>query len=89
MDHQASLTAIDAIAGNCLAVRLRLLNRVVSSLYDDALRTLGLTARGKTLLERALPAWEQAQQQAGELLGKEGVALLRKVTEKLSLPLCR
>ena len=148
MDHQASLAAIDAIASNCLAVRLRLLNRVVSSLYDDALRTLGLkvsqmnilvvtaklglarpvevcrllqldtstlsrnvermrargwlevvpgddartqsfqlTAKGKTLLERSLPAWEQAQQQAGELLGKEGVALLRKVTKKLSLPL--
>src|SRR5713101_10188441 len=33
---------IDTIAHNCIAVRLRLLNRVVTNLYDDALRPLGL-----------------------------------------------
>src|SRR5690242_2589795 len=32
----------DTIARNCIAVRLRLLNRVVTNLYDDALRPLGL-----------------------------------------------
>jgi DNA-binding MarR family transcriptional regulator len=35
-------TSIDTIAKNCIAVRLRLLNRVISNFYDDALRTLGL-----------------------------------------------
>jgi DNA-binding MarR family transcriptional regulator len=35
-------TSIDAIARNCIAVRMRLLNRVVTNLYDDALRPLGL-----------------------------------------------
>src|SRR5215467_15730861 len=35
-------SSIDAIARNCIAVRLRLLNRVVTNLYDDALRPLGL-----------------------------------------------
>jgi DNA-binding MarR family transcriptional regulator len=34
--------AIDAIARDCISVRLRLLNRVVTNLYDDALRPLGL-----------------------------------------------
>jgi hypothetical protein len=34
--------AIDAIARDCIAVRLRLLNRVVTNLYDDALRPLGM-----------------------------------------------
>src|SRR5262245_5682616 len=42
MDHAKNSTAIDAIARDCIAVRLRLLNRVVTSLYDDALRPLGL-----------------------------------------------
>lgn len=35
-------TSIDTIAKSCIAVRLRLLNRVVTGLYDDALRPLGL-----------------------------------------------
>jgi DNA-binding MarR family transcriptional regulator len=139
--------AIDAIARNCIAVRLRLLNRVVTNLYDDALRPLALkvsqlnvlvvaaklglarpaqvcevlhldastlsrnvkplqahgwlevvpdedartqpfrlTAQGKRLLERAVPAWEQAQRQAEELLGADGVALLTRTAGKLGMP---
>lgn len=35
-------TSIDTISRTCIAVRLRLLNRVVTNLYDDALRPLGL-----------------------------------------------
>lgn len=43
LDTQRQPTnAIDTIARDCLAVRLRLLNRVVTNLYDDALRPLGL-----------------------------------------------
>ncbi len=34
--------AADAIAQDCISVRLRLLNRVVTNLYDDALRPVGL-----------------------------------------------
>ena len=33
---------IDTIARTCIAGRLRLLNRVITSFYDDALRPLGL-----------------------------------------------
>src|SRR5215468_3749043 len=40
MDRPTS--SIDTIARDCVAVRLRLLNRVVTNLYDDALRPLGL-----------------------------------------------
>jgi DNA-binding MarR family transcriptional regulator len=148
MDNQKNNPAIDAIARNCIAVRLRLLNRVVTNLYDDALRPLGLkvsqlnilvvaaklglarpaevcdllqldtstlsrnvermrahawleivpdedartqpfrlTAQGRRLLDRAFPAWEQAQQRAGELLGQDGVALLTKTARKLGMPL--
>src|SRR5579871_6095150 len=41
MDKPTS-SNIDTIARTCIAVRLRLLNRVVTSFYDDALRPLGL-----------------------------------------------
>ncbi len=34
----------DLIARECLVVRLRLLNRVVTNIYDDALRPLGVKA---------------------------------------------
>ena len=138
-------TSIDTISKTCIAVRLRLLNRIVTNFYDDALRPLGLkvsqlnnlivtarlglarpvqvcdilqldtstlsrnvermrahgwlevvpgedartqsfrlTTQGKRLIERAVPAWEAAQRQAGELLGDQGIALLDKAAKKLS-----
>src|SRR5438270_11355591 len=41
---------IDKVASECVAVRLRLLNRVVTNLYDDALRPLGLKVSQLDLL---------------------------------------
>ncbi len=35
-------TTIETIAASCIAGRLRLLNRVVTNLYDEALRPLGV-----------------------------------------------
>ncbi len=142
MDNTRS--SIDTIAKTCIAVRLRLLNRVVTNFYDDALRPLGLkvsqlnilivtakldlarpaqvckilqmdtstlsrnvkplqahgwlevvteqdaraqpfrlTPKGKRLIEKAIPAWEEAQQRAAELLGEEGVTLLDRAAKKL------
>src|SRR5690349_17175958 len=139
----ATASSIDTISKTCIAVRLRLLNRVVTNLYDDALRPLGLmvsqlnilivttrlglarpaqvcdllrldastlsrnvkplqahgwlevvpeedarahsfrlTTQGKRLIEKAIPAWEEAQRQATVLLGDEGIALLDKVAKK-------
>src|SRR5262245_12898110 len=130
---------IETIVRECIAVRVRLLNRVITSLYDDALRPLGLkvsqlnilvaaaklglarpamvckilqldtstlsrnvermrkngwiesvadedarmqpfrlTAKGQRLLDRAVPAWSQAQQSATELLGENGAKVLAK-----------
>jgi DNA-binding MarR family transcriptional regulator len=141
---------IDTIAGSCIAVRLRLLNRVVTNLYDDALRPLGLkvsqlnilvvaarlglarparvceilqldtstlsrnvkplqahgwlevvpdedaraqpfrlTPKGRRLIEKAVPAWEEAQRRAAELLGGEGVALLDLAAGKAGLSQAR
>ena len=37
-----SATTIETIATSCIAGRLRLLNRVITNLYDEALRPLGI-----------------------------------------------
>src|ERR1700730_7703614 len=135
---------VDIIATTCIAVRLRLLNRVVTNVYDDALRPLGLkvsqlnilivtarlglarpaqvceilqldtstlsrnvermrghgwlevvpeedaraqpfrlTPQGERLIDKAVPAWEEAQRHATDLLGDDGIALLNKAAKKL------
>jgi len=140
----AATSSIDTISRTCIAVRLRLLNRVITNLYDNALRPLGLkvsqlnilivtaclglarpaqvcdilqldtstlsrnvkplqahgwlevvpdedgraqpfrlSAEGKRLIEKAVPAWEEAQRRASELLGDEGIALLDRAAKKL------
>ena len=40
---QSRQPAADLIAGECLAVRVRLLNRTITGIYDEALRPLGMT----------------------------------------------
>src|SRR5271170_2279214 len=40
--HKPTSSNIDTISKTCIAVRLRLLNRVVTNFYDEALRPLGL-----------------------------------------------
>ena len=50
MDDSKNSTAIDAIARNCSAVRLRRLNRVITNLYDHALRPLGMNVSQLNIL---------------------------------------
>ena len=138
MTTQANPPLADTVAQECLAVRLRILNRVITKVYDDAFRPFGaktsqlniliataragvarpadichvlqldtstlsrnvermkakgwlevvpddedaraqpfrLTAKGRRLLERAKPAWEQAQQKAKELLGGDMIDVI-------------
>jgi DNA-binding MarR family transcriptional regulator len=136
---------IDKIAGECVAVRLRMLNRVITNIYDDALRRLDLkvsqmnilvaaakmgtarplevcqylhldvstlsrnvermkargwlevvpdedgrsqpfqlTPRGRTLLEKAVPAWSEAQQQVTRVLGDGFVHQLKQAMKRVS-----
>src|SRR5579875_1751174 len=143
---KATASSIDTIAKSCVAVRLRLLNRVVTNFYDEALRPLDLkvsqlnilivtarlglarptqvceilqldastlsrnvkplqahgwvevvpgedaraqpfrlTPKGKRLIEEAVPAWEEAQRRASELLGDEGISLLDKAARKVGM----
>jgi DNA-binding MarR family transcriptional regulator len=132
------------IVEECIAVKLRLLSRAVTKIYNRALRPYGLTvsqmnilvavsyigqakqqdicqalhlekstlsrdlarmrergwvaespgddgrssllrvtAHGEKLLQRAFPAWRQAQQQAAELLGERDIAALGRAAKTL------
>jgi DNA-binding MarR family transcriptional regulator len=136
---------IDKIAGECIAVRLRMLNRVITNIYDNALRpldmkvsqmnilvaaaTMGavrplevceylqldvstlsrnvdrmkargwlevvpdkdarsqpfrLTPQGRKLLEKAVPAWSEAQQQVKKVLGNGFLEQLNQATKRVS-----
>jgi DNA-binding MarR family transcriptional regulator len=135
---------IDKVAGECVAVRLRMLNRFVTNIYDDALRPLDLkvsqmnilvaaakmgtarpvevcehlhldvstlsrnvermkargwlevvadedgrsqpfrlTAQGRKLLEKAIPAWSEAQQQVKKVLGDRFVEQLNQALKRV------
>lgn len=137
---------IDKVASECVAVRLRMVNRVVTKMYDDALRSLDLkvsqmnilvaaakmgtarpvevceylhldvstlsrnvermkvrgwlevvpddndgrsqpfrlTPRGRKLLEKAIPAWSEAQQQVSILLGDGIVDQLNQAMRRVT-----
>jgi hypothetical protein len=45
----------------------------------------GRKIKGKRLLEKSIPAWEEAQHQAAELLGDEGIALLDRTARKVGM----
>ena len=44
-----------------------------------------LTPQGKRLIENAVPAGEEAQRRASELLGNEGISLLDKAARKVGM----
>ena len=137
-------TTIDKVASECVAVRLRMLNRVVTNIYDDALRSLDLkvsqmnilvaaakmgtarpvdvcenlhldvstlsrnvermkargwlevvpdedgrsqpfrlTPQGRKLLDKAIPAWAEAQQQVRQVLGEAFVEQLSQAVKRV------
>jgi DNA-binding MarR family transcriptional regulator len=49
-DRTTSESAAAQVARECLAVRVRLLNRVITRIYDDALRPLGVTVNQMNIL---------------------------------------
>jgi DNA-binding MarR family transcriptional regulator len=135
-------TVFDEMAGSCLGVKARVLSRVISRIYDRALRPTGvkgsqltvlvaagkmglarpqavcrmlkmdastlsrnverlkakgwltvvededaraqpfrLTAAGRRVVERAVPAWRQAQAETTALLGEQVVRALSQASE--------
>lgn len=53
MSAEQMRVAIDRVAGECIAARLRMLNRVVTNIYDDALRALDLKVSQMNILVAA------------------------------------
>ncbi|MFO0952872.1 MAG: MarR family winged helix-turn-helix transcriptional regulator [Isosphaeraceae bacterium] len=53
MDGEGQDPRIDQVARECVAVRLRMLNRIVTNIYDDALRGLGLKVSQMNILVAA------------------------------------
>ncbi len=50
MNAEKTKMLTDTIAGECIAVRMRMLNRVVTNIYDDALRPQGLKVSQMNIL---------------------------------------
>lgn len=68
----------------------RTVDRMVSNgwlevLPDDDGRShpFRLTDQGKRLMEKAIPAWEKAQAEAGKLLGDDGLRLLNSTIKRI------
>jgi DNA-binding MarR family transcriptional regulator len=51
---------------------------------DARAQPFRLTPQGRRLIEKAIPAWEEAQRQARDLVGDEGAAWLDRTNKKLS-----
>jgi DNA-binding MarR family transcriptional regulator len=70
---------IDTIARDCIAVRLRLLNRVVTNIYDEALRPLGLKVSQLNILIVAAKLGIARPAQVCDLLQLDASTLSRNV----------
>ena len=71
--------SIDTIAKKCIAVRLRLLNRVVTNLYDEALRPLGLKVSQLNILIATAKLGLARPAQVCEILQLDASTLSRNV----------
>jgi DNA-binding MarR family transcriptional regulator len=49
---------------------------------DERSQTLIVTAKGTKLLEKCVPSWRKAQEEAVEVLGDEGAAALKAVADR-------
>jgi len=71
--------AAGLIAGDCLAMRVRLLNRRITSVYDEAFRPLGMTASQVTILVAIIKRNGMAAVELGQLLSIEKSTLSRNL----------
>src|SRR3954470_17070379 len=53
IEVERARAAIDKVADECVAVRLRMLNRVITNIYDNALRPLDLKVSQMNILVAA------------------------------------
>jgi DNA-binding MarR family transcriptional regulator len=89
LDRRASDAAIHAIAEatseTCLATRVRQLSRIITRVYDDALRPLGITASQYTLLAQLAARDGITAVEIGHELDIEKSTLSRNLKRLLAL----
>lgn len=86
VDGQASMEEIaEATSSACLATRVRQLSRIVTRLYDDALRPLGITASQYTLLAQLAARDGITAVEIGQELDIEKSTLSRNLKRLLAL----
>ena len=77
--NRALKAGVDLISGECIAVRMRMLNRVVTSIFDDADRPLGLTIGQLNVLVAVERLKWPTQKEVGETLHMEKSTLSRNI----------
>jgi DNA-binding MarR family transcriptional regulator len=80
-----SATAIDEIVHDCLAVRVRLIGRAITSLYDGALERHGVTIAQVNLLAAVGMAGPCAPSRLGDILDLERSTVSRNVNLLVNL----
>ena len=75
----------EATAGTCLATRVRQLSRIVTRVYDDAMRPLGITASQYTLLAQLAARDSITAVEIGHELDIEKSTLSRNLKRLLAL----
>jgi DNA-binding MarR family transcriptional regulator len=82
----ASITDIaEVTAGSCVATRVRQLSRIVTRVYDDAMRPLGITASQYTLLAQLAARDAITAVEIGHELDIEKSTLSRNLKRLLAL----
>ena len=76
---ESTNSSIDVIARTCIAARMRLLNRVVTNFYDDALRPFGLKISQVNILIATGKLGEARPGQVCEILQLDTSTLSRNV----------
>jgi DNA-binding MarR family transcriptional regulator len=79
MKQSAMTNTVELIASECLAVRIRLLNRTVTNIFDDALRPLGVKVSQLNVLMVVAKRGSVSPGQVCRLLNMEKSTLSRNV----------
>ena len=90
LEHQPAETAsiadiAEMTAGACLATRVRQLSRIITRVYDDAMRPIGITASQYTLLAQLAARDSITAVEIGHELDIEKSTLSRNLKRLLAL----
>ena len=79
MNEKEAAKLAKAVAAECIAVRVRLLNRVITNLYDRALQPLGIKVNQATMLVMLLLSGQAGPGDIGRVLLMEKSTVSRNI----------